>query len=243
MNVTRSLVLLAVLGAACTTAPPIEVAAATAVAADTGPLLEVGQVHHYTLDWHADATRTQDRAGVSGGLTLQGELAVAAISHGPEGTRVSVWFPRLSTRELRVQGRPVELDEAALVGPRAEFLVAADGDVRRAFFGADSPPIFRELMTGVIARLDLRGASTNTGPRTIRGGHGLVEATYHRDAHGVVTRELAGVLRFDTAPGANVDPKALSSTGLIELDDARVPVRIELHDGATLTEELGLVAD
>jgi hypothetical protein len=145
---------------------------------------------------------------------------------------VSAWFPNLATRELRVQGQPVELDAAALVGPRAEFLVAADGDVRRAFFAADSPPIFRELMLGVIARLDLRGAGVEATPRTLRGGHGLVAATYRREADGAVIRELAEVLRFDTAPGATVEASALTAEGRIELDEARVPVRIELRDSA-----------
>lgn len=226
---------------ACTSTVAIDAAPASARA--SAPRLEVGEVHRYTLDWHSEATRSHGRGGVSGAMTLQGELAVAAIGHGPEGTRVSAWFPRLSTRALQVLGQGVVLDEAALVGPRAEFIVAADGDVRRAFFAADSPPIFRELMTGVIARLDLRAAGTGVAPRTLRGGHGLVEATYRRDADGAVNRELAGVLRFDTAPGAIVEAGALTATGRIELDEARMPVRIELHDSAALTEQLGLVAD
>ena len=239
----RALGLLVVMAGACTSAPAIDGAAAVASAGAIAPVLTVGQVHRYTLDWRSEATRTHGRGGVSGAMTLRGELAVAAIGHGPEGTRVSVWFPRLSTHELQVQGQGVVLDEAALVGPRAEFIVAADGDVRRAFFAADSPPIFRELMTGVIARLDLRAAGTGAATRTLRGGHGLVEATYRRDADGAVIRELAGVLRFDTVPGATVEAGALTAEGRIELDDARMPVRIELHDSAALSEQLGLVAD
>lgn len=237
----RSLALLAAL-AACTPAPAHDVTPAI-VAPASAPILEVGQVHRYALDWRSQATRALERGKVSGGLALQGELAIAAIGHGPEGTRVAAWFPRLTTRELRVQGQPVALDEAALVGPRAEFLVAADGDVRRAFFERDSPPIFRELMTGVLARLDLRGAGADAATRTIRGGHGLVESTYRRDPDGAVIRGLASVLRFDTMPGATVDADALTAEGRIELDAARVPVRIELHDGAALPEQLGLVAD
>ncbi len=238
----RVLGLLVAIAGACTSAPATEVAPVTIAA----PKLEVGQVHHYALDWHSEATRSQGRGGVSGAMTLQGELAVAAIGHGPEGIRVSAWFPRLATHDLQVQGQRVILDAAALVGPRAEFLVAADGDVRRAFFAADSPPIFRELMTGVIARLDLRGAgsdATMREARTLRGGHGLVEATYRRDADGAVIRELAGVLRFDTLPGATVEAAALTAEGRIELDEARMPVRIELRDSAALTEQIGLVAD
>jgi hypothetical protein len=240
--ILRTLALLAALAGACTSAPAIDAAPAT-VAVASAPGLEIGQVHRYALDWRSEATRSLVRGGVSGALTLRGELAIAAIGHGPEGTRVSAWFPNLATRELRVQGQPVELDAAALVGPRAEFLVAADGDVRRAFFAADSPPIFRELMLGVIARLDLRGAGVEATPRTLRGGHGLVAATYRREADGAVIRELAEVLRFDTAPGATVEANALTAEGRIELDEARVPVRIELRDSAALGEQIGLVAD
>jgi hypothetical protein len=234
--------LLVVVGACAPTAAPGSAPATASVEAGA-PALAVGQVHRYALDWQSAATRSHAGAGVSGAMTLQGELAVAAIGHGPEGTRVSAWFPRLSTHELRVQGQPTVIYEAALVGPRAEFIVAADGDVRRAFFASDSPPIFRELMLGVIARLDLRAASAGAATRTLRGGHGLVEATYRRDPDGAVIRELAGVLRFDSAPGASVDADALTAEARIVLDDARMPVRIELHDSAALSEQIGLVAD
>lgn len=235
--------LLVALAGACTPVPAPDAAPAAASVEAGAPTLEVGEVHRYALDWQTAATRKQGRTGVSGGMTLQGELAFAALGHGPEGARVSAWFPRLPIRALDVQGQPVVIDEAALVGPRAEFIVAADGDVRRAFFTADSPPIFRELMLGVLARLDLRAASAGAGKRTLRGGHGLIEATYRREADGAVIRELAGVLRFDTAPGASVDADALTAEARIELGDDRMPVRIELHDSAALAEQIGLVAD
>jgi hypothetical protein len=243
MNVMlRPLALLAAL-AACAPTPASDEAATLAVAGPSAPLLAVGEVHRYALDWRTEATRALDRGHISGGLTLQGELAVAAIAHGPEGTRVAAWFPRLTTRELRVQGQPAALDESTLVGPRAEFLVAADGDVRRAFFEKDSPPIFRELMTGVIARLDLRGAGADEATRTLRGGHGLVAATYRRAPDGAVIRGISDVLRFDTVPGASVAARALTAEGRIELDAAGMPARIELHDSAALSEPVGLVAD
>ena len=155
--------LLVALAGACAPKPAPDAAPAAASVEAGAPTLAVGEVHRYALDWQTAATRKQGRTGVSGGMTLQGELAFAALGHGPEGARVSAWFPRLPTRALDVQGQPVVIDEAALVGPRAEFIVAADGDVRRAFFTADSPPIFRELMLGVLARLDLRAASAGAG--------------------------------------------------------------------------------
>ncbi|MBL9100864.1 MAG: hypothetical protein JNL82_07895 [Myxococcales bacterium] len=236
----RRLTLLAALVGACgePTAAPADPPAPVADAAR----LEPGEVHRYALEWRTRATRSLARGGVSGGLELTGELAVAAVARGPEGTRVAAWLPRVDTGAIVVQGQPIAVDPAALVGPRAEFLLAPDGDVRRVFFAADGPPIFRELMLGVLARLDLRGAG-EPGTRTVRGGHGLALASYRREADGVVLRELAGVLRFDTVPGAAVDPADLTAAGRIELDERGVPVRIDLHDVALLQEELGLVAD
>lgn len=241
----KTIALIGILAGACTRTP----APATAIGVDMptrpiAPVLHTGEVHVYAIEWHTEATRSHDGGpGISGGLTLKGELAISAIGHGPEGTRVSVWFPSLTTRELVAQGDTIPLDAATMVGEHAEILVGDDGDVRRAFFRPQSAPIFRELMTGVIARLDLRGATEDAQPRSVRGGHGLVEAIYRRGDDGVVQRELASVLRFDTMPGESVDASALATKGTIEIDADRVPVRIELHDSAMLAETIGLVAD
>ena len=243
VEMIRTTLLFALLAAAC--GEPVSTTAATAIVAThaTAPVLRVGDRHVYQLAWHAEAKRDNAAMGVSGSLALEGELAVSVLSSGPEGTRVSLSFPSLSTRELRVQEGPLAIDAAMLVGPRAEILVDADGDVRRAFFAPDSPPIFRELMTGVIARLDLRGANPDAVPRAIRSGHGLVEATYHAGPANVVTRRLDRVLRFDTIPGTSVDGETLVAEGRIELDADRIPTVIELHDSVDLPDELGLVAD
>jgi hypothetical protein len=239
MNRAILILFAAVVG--CSSTPPVPPASAVIEVA-TAPALRIGEVHVYELDWRTEATR-EEQQNVSGGVTLQGELAVSAIAHERDGTRVAVWFPSLPTRDVRVMGETIGVEEATLVGPRAELIVAADGDVRRAFFDRGAPPIFRELMTGVIARVDLRAASAGDGPRRIRGGHGLVEATYRRQADGAVTRELARILRFDTAPGADVDASAVTSTGRIELDDAGVPTLLELHDSVEMIEGIGLAAD
>jgi len=241
----RQALLVALLFGACTESATPRVAVAELDEGALAPVLRVGDRHVYTLAWHAEASRTGAGMRVSGSLALEGELAVSVLAAGPEGTRVSLSFPSLSVRELRVQDGPIEIDAAMLVGHHAEILVAADGDVRRAFFDGNAPPVFRELMTGVIARLDLRGADPDVSPRAIRSGHGLVEATYHPGPGpgNVVTRELGRVLRFDTAPGTTPDAKLLVAEGRIELDDDRVPTVIELHDAIDAPIEIGLVAD
>lgn len=207
------------------------------------PVLRVGDRHTYELAWHADATRRRDGSGISGALDLEGELAVSVLSSGPEGTRLSLSFASLRRRELRAQNVAIELDPVMLIGRHAELLVGEHGDVHRAFFDPADPPVFRELMTGVIARLDLRGSAPGEGSRAVRSGHGLVEATYRADGDHVVTRELAKVLRFDTAPGTVVDTDALVATGRIELDDDRVPTRIELVDSVDVPGDNGIIAD
>lgn len=243
-TLTNTLVLLALLTSACTEAPPFVPVASAATQPAIAPVLRAGEVHVYAIDWHTEATRVeQGGPGLSGGLTLKGELAISAIDHGPDGTRVSVWFPRLDTAAIVGAGEEIRLDAATMVDEHAELIVADDGDVRRAFFRPQSAPIFRELMTGVIARLDLRGATEDARPRSLRGGHGLVEATYRRGDDGIVRRELAKVLRFDTIPGAQVEASELSTEGTIELDAERVPVRIELHDSASLRDSIDLIAD
>ena len=233
-----AIALLLALGCSSPSEPPPSIQQ-TAVLA---PELAVGEVHIYTLDWETHASRDMGSGQIFGGLTLRGELAVSAIERGPDGTRVSAWFPRLSEGALRFQGELIELDPAELVDVRAEFVVGEAGEIRKAYFAPDSAPIFRELMLGVIARFDLRGAAANGDPRLVRGGHGLVEVLYRRDPQGVVTRELADVLRFDTVPGVDVDPTMLIAEARIEYDERRVPTRIDQHDGVDL-RELGLVAD
>ncbi|MBX7078508.1 MAG: HEAT repeat domain-containing protein [Nannocystaceae bacterium] len=241
---TTLLVLLAALGCACGEPTAFTPAPTVAAAEPLAPVLRPGEVHVYRIDWQTEATRSREgNTALSGGVTLGGELAISAIGREAGGTRVSVWFPRLDTHAIVGGGERIELDAATLVGEHAELVVADDGDVRQAFFRPESAPIFRELMTGVIARLDLRGATPDGQPRTVRGGHGLVEASYRRDGDGVVHRELAGVLRFDTVPGEQVDARALSAEATIELDAERVPVRIELHDSASLAESHGFVSD
>ncbi|HVI01005.1 MAG TPA: hypothetical protein VM869_19945, partial [Enhygromyxa sp.] len=228
-----AIALLLVLGCSSPADPPSPSIQQTAALA---PELAVGEVHIYTLDWETHASRDMGSGQIFGGLTLRGELAVSAIERGPDGTRVSAWFPRLSEGALRSQGELIELDPAELVDVRAEFVVGEAGEIRKAYFAPDNAPIFRELMLGVIARFDLRGAAANGDPRRypVRGGHGLVEVLYRRDPQGVVTRELADVLRFDTVPGVDVDPTMLIAEARIEYDERRVPTRIEQHDGVDL---------
>lgn len=204
--------------------------------------LKVGEVHTYTLDWQTSASRDMGSGQLFGGLTLRGELAISALEVSPDGTRVTAWFPRLREGTLRFQGELVELNPRELVDVHAEFVVDATGEIRKAYFAPESAPIFRELMLGVIARFDLRGAAAGNEPRLVRGGHGLIEVLYRRDPQGVITRELAGVRRFDTVPGVEVDPTMLTAEARIELDDRHVPIGIEQHDGVEL-RELGLIAD
>ncbi|PRP98631.1 HEAT repeat domain-containing protein [Enhygromyxa salina] len=215
----------------------------TSEAGSLAPDLRVGEVHIYTIDWQTHGARGIDGTMVSGGLTLRGELAVSALSHGPDGTRVSLWFPSLRESALVVHGERVELDPRELVDLHAEFVVDASGDVRHAYFAADSPPMFRELMRGVIARYDLRGANPGPERRTLRGGHGLVEVVYRREPSGVVVRDLAQVVRFDTAPGVEVDPTMVIAEARIELDARRLPIAIDQRDSIDLGGVVELVSD
>ncbi|MBK8241048.1 MAG: hypothetical protein IPK74_36490 [Deltaproteobacteria bacterium] len=235
--------LLATVGCGDVTPPPSPAQVSDRAAQPRGPVLRVGDRHVYDLTWTAEASRRRVGASVAGALTLEGVLAVAVLSTEQDGTRLSLSLPRVDVAALKVQDQTMPIDPLMLVGPRAEILVDADGDVRRAFFERDAPPIFRELMSGVIARLDLRGAAPDEAPREIRTGHGLVEASYRATSANAVARELRRVVRFDTAPDVAIDPSTLRAEGLIQLDADRVPVAIELHDGVALPGEEALVSD
>lgn len=235
--------LLATVGCGDVTPPPSPAQVSDRAAQPRGPVLRVGDRHVYDLAWTAAASRRRVGASVEGALTLEGVLAVAVLSTEQDGTRLSLSLPRVDVAALKVQDQTMPIDPVMLVGPRAEILVDADGDVRRAFFERDAPPIFRELMSGVIARLDLRGAAPDEAPREIRTGHGLVEASYRATSANAVARELRRVVRFDTAPDVAIDLSTLRAEGLIQLDADRVPVAIELHDGVALPGEEALVSD
>ncbi len=241
MRTALALALVSLLSA-CGDRPPVAMPDVEAARTPVAPVLVPGDVHVYALDWHTEATRQVGGAQVEGGVSLQGELSVGAIAREPDGLRVAVWFSALELHTLDVQGQPLPIDAALLVGTQAEIVVDDDGDVRSARFTSASSPIFRELMTGVIARIDLRAAATDGAPHRVRSGHGLVDVTYDRREDGSVARTLADVVRFDSAPGLEVDADDLIGTGRIELDDARVPVAIELHDAALLGDD-GFTAD
>lgn len=239
---TRIILALVVALASCGDRQPLAAPTVEAIDTAVAPVLVPGDVHVYALDWRTEATRQVGGAQVEGGLTLRGELAVGAVGREEGGMRVALWITSLEAHALDVQGQSLPIDAALLLGQRAEIVVGDDGDVRSARFAGDSAPMFRELMTGVIARLDLRAAATDGAPRRLRSGHGLVDVTYDRREDGSIARSLASVVRFDTAPGLEVDAADLVGTGRFELDEARVPVAIELHDAALLGDD-GFTAD
>jgi hypothetical protein len=232
------------LGVLGCSAPPAEPGPRETVAR-IAPELALGEVHVYALDWQTHAVHERSGMAIAGGLSLRGELAIAALEHSPEGTRVAAWWLRVDEAALSVQGEAVELDRGQLLAAApVEFVVDASGDIGEVYFAADCPAIVRELMLGVIARYDLRAATPSGQRRALRGGHGLVEVGYRRQGDGVVRRELARVLRFDTQPelGAQLELETLTAEASIELDAERVPVAIVQRDGLD-QPQLGLVAD
>ncbi|MFO0635995.1 MAG: HEAT repeat domain-containing protein [Nannocystaceae bacterium] len=206
------------------------------------PVLRPGELHRYALQWRTHGARRRGAAEIDGGLELRGELVVTALGREQGGTRVALWFTALEQAEIAVQGQAVPLDPALLLHQRAEIVVADDGDVRRARFADDAAPVLRELMTGVIARLDMRGATGPELARQVRGGLGLAQVHYTPVADGTIARSLDTLVRFDIAPDLAVGREALQSQGTLELDPERVPVRIELHDAVGLDDD-GLAAD
>lgn len=206
----------------------------TAVAASPrGPELRAGELHLYALAWQARAG--DGEAGpVGGGLSLRGQLALQAIEARAGGTLVALWFPELPERELTALGEAIEVAPELLVGPRAYAVVEADGELRRTWFEPTAPPLFRQVMGGALARIDLRGAAAGPEPRVVPGLHGLAEVRYRRDDDGTVRRDLQRVVRFDALPGAPADAPAISGAAALAVDERGGLVSLAVEERAVV---------
>lgn len=222
--------------AACRDDAPIDTPKAVATI-DTA--LRSDEQHVYAVEWETEAT-AQRPIAMSGGVHLRGEIVVRAIGSEEGGVRVQAWFRTLPVREIAVGKETVALDAAQMIGPRAEIVLDASGDPRSIVFDETSTPAFRELMTGVLGRLDFRAAAATDASRVVRTGHGLTEVAYARNEAGEIERTFAKAVRIDTVADPGEAPE-LTAEGTIAVDDAGLPLRIALVDTIAVAER-GLTA-
>lgn len=216
--------------AGCREGAPIDTP--TVAAIDTA--LRADEQHVYAVEWETAASARRPIA-MSGGVHLKGELVVRAIGPEDGGVRVQAWFRSLPTREIAVGKETVVLDAAQMIGPRAEIVLDAHGEPRSVVFDGSSTPAFRELMTGVLARLDFRAAAVSEGTRVVRTGHGLTEVAYAANEAGEITRTFESAVRIDTVTDAGATPE-LTAEGTIAVDETGLPVRLMLVDTIAISE-------
>ncbi len=237
-TILRRLVLATLLSAACSD-PPAPAVDAAPVAAPTIAKLPIGRTLVFELDWTVDAGFDEGSPmslPMAGGLHLVGDLRVQAIGEREGGTLAAIWFDGLDTGELTINREPLALESEMLVGPRAWFVLDADGGIAKTWFAPEAQPLFRHVMGGVLARLDLRGAAAPTGPQVVPTAHGLGNVAYVRDGD-TTRREVQSFARFDALGGIHSDAPEIAGTFELTVDADGVPLRIAGDERASASDE------
>ncbi|MEM9462968.1 MAG: HEAT repeat domain-containing protein [Myxococcota bacterium] len=185
--------------------------------------LQPGRVHRYDFDWRVAAEAPTDLLGdtpVTGGVHLVGQLQLRVYEDTPEGALVGLRFARLDTHEVLVLGHNALPDVAPLLQAEALMIVPEEGRPQQARVSPDASPIFRHLMGGVLAQLDLSRPPAGARTWTAAGptANGLAQLQYSRQGD-ALTRRVRDYLRFDALQGPRDD-------GLLQVDSHG---RIEPH--------------
>lgn len=239
----RALILIGTLGLfACGQDAPPQPADATAVARTRAPL-RAGDVHRYAFSWtvasQGDAAMVGGRT-VGGDVELVGELAVTVRGEHEDGVLVGVRFARLDEARLAILGKNVLPSAEMLLADEALLVVPHDGRPRTLRFERDAAPVFRKLMAGALAHVDLSlpapgvESFSEVGPT----GNGLARIDYARGPSSpqTLTRTVAEYERVDAFGGAPPSAGwAVQSQGQIEMGSS------SLFDAIELSESLELV--
>lgn len=239
MNATslRHLVLAVTLSTGCDDVPAQPSVDAPTVVDATAAVLPLGRTLVFDLDWTVDAGFDEGSPvtlPMAGGLHIVGALHLQAVGARDGGTLTAVWFDALDTRELTVNREAIAIEPAMLVGPRAWFVLDDGGGIADAWFAPDAPPLFRHVMSGVLARLDLRGAAVGT--QQVPTAHGLGNVTYARNDD-TVRRQVQSVVRFDAMGGVQAGHPEIAGTYDLVVDPSGLPLRIASDERAAASDE------
>lgn len=142
-------------------------------------------------------------------------------------------------------GHNVLADPSPLLRHEAMVVLPADGRPREVYFEPEATPIFRNLMRGVLAHVDLvvpSGAEdfSRIGPT----GNGLARLDYRAvpGSDGVLERTVRGYERVDAFDaGVPADAWDVQSVGRITLDRSGFAESVEFEETLTLVpRELGI---
>ena len=213
-----------------------------AAAAAQRATLRPGDVHRYEFSWSVSAQSTgvgvRDLP-VTGDVELAGELSLKVYEETPDGVLVGVSFSRLDNQRIGIQGHDVLPGADMLLRQEAMLRVPADARPREVLFAPDSQSVFRHLMSGVLAHVDLtvpRGSAESwedVGPT----GNGLARFSYARPEGdpNSLTRRVNDYVRVDAMSHAPEQaPWEIDSEAAIALDGEALAASIELTESLVL---------
>jgi hypothetical protein len=207
--------------------------------------LRPGAVHRYAVAWRIDAEAQQELLGdvpLRGGVVLKGELELRVHERRDDGALVGVRLHRVDEAAVAIMGQNVLPTPDVLLAHEAFVLVPDDGDARRTFFAPDAPPVFRHMMAGLVANIDLRVPvlGAQSWPAVARTDNGLAEVTYERETGSPSTlqRRVARYLRLDAVTGRPAEsPAQIEGETTIELGPDDLPQRISGTEPLVLPAE------
>lgn len=204
--------------------------------------LRAGDVHRYAFDWKVQAEGDAAMVGgasVRGDVRLVGELAITVYQAGPGDALLGIRFARLDEHRVGVMGHNVLPSAELLTGSEAMLMVPRDGQAQTLQFAPDATPIFRKLMEGTMAHIDLRVPPEGESEFDALGptGNGLARLHYEPDPTnpGKMTRSVVDYVRIDALPGVPVDaPWAVDAQGVITRGQDALVETIEVAESLSV---------
>jgi HEAT repeat protein len=197
---------------------------AVAVPAEATPSpFTPGRVSSYRFSWTQNSQGRgpailPESVPVTGGLELSGLLQVRVLAPRDGATVLDVSLERVDDAQLRVFEQNVLTDPHALEGVHAYVEVPPQGETRRVFFPAETPELGRELLAGVLGRLDLRQLEDGPTEATVVSTQGLAHAEYARRGT-LWQRRLTEDVRLDADRPVGAGAPRREGHGTLQLAD------------------------
>ncbi|MEM6995092.1 MAG: hypothetical protein AAF721_31555, partial [Myxococcota bacterium] len=207
----------------------------------TRAALRPGDVHRYEFAWTVESggeVAVVGGAHITGGIALSGELAVEVLADDGDDFVLGVRFTRLDEAVLAMSGHNVLPSPQLLLGHQGVLIAPRNGRPQTLRIDPAAPPVFRTLLEGLIAHVDLSvppsdGSRTDVGPT----GNGLAQLQYRwspteRD---VIEREIVRYERVDALRGGLRGPQwDVDGRARIEVGDDALVQALEVSEILTL---------
>jgi hypothetical protein len=200
--------------------------------------LEPGRTLVYDVDW-TTATEYLPEQGprtgfaLVGGVRVKGRLSLEAVGEHEGGMLVAAQIEQVSHHEITIDGHVVPLTAEDVSHQPIYFVIEPDGHVPRLWFSPESSGMSRQLLAGLLERIDFRVAFPAEDERQVRVGQGVGAARYVEAGDGKVHRTLARLVRFDGIEGIDADALSIAGQAVAELDESRMPSSFEVKESAS----------